>query len=59
MDLKKFGEIVMKNVDEKQLAIDLAKEFILPFLSKVVADTDNKFDDLAMAEIIKYIESKM
>lgn len=56
MDFKTVVEIVGKHVDEKGLAKDLAIALIIPFLEKVVADTTNTFDDLALAEVKKFIE---
>lgn len=56
MDLKKLIEILDKHVDEKALAKELAIYFVIPFLEKVVLDSENKFDDIAFAEVKKFIE---
>lgn len=59
MDLKKIVEILDKHIDQTGLAKDLAVLLILPFLEKVVQDSENKFDDIAFNEVKKFIESKM
>lgn len=55
MEIKQILEIVGKHVDEKALAKDLAVVLILPFLEKIVADTDNKFDDAAFNYVKEYV----
>lgn len=51
--------ILDKNVDEKGLARDLAKELILPFLQKIVDDSENKFDDAAFKFVVEFIEKNL
>ena len=55
MELSKVTEIILKHVDEKALAKDLAILLIIPFLEKVVADSENKFDDIALGYVKEYI----
>jgi len=55
MEIKGLLEIVAKHVDEKALAKDLAIALIIPFLEKVVADTENKFDDAALNYVKEYV----
>lgn len=56
MEIKQILEVVAKHVDEKALAKDLAIALILPFLEKIVADTENKFDDAAFGYVKEYVE---
>lgn len=56
MELAKVWEVLDKHVDQKGLSKDLVLMLVLPWLEKVVADTDNSFDDAALNEIRKYIE---
>lgn len=56
MEINKLLEIVGKHVDEKALAKDLAIALIIPFLEKIVADTENKFDDAALGYVKEYVE---
>ena len=56
MEIKQILEIVGKHVDEKALAKDLAIALIIPFLEKIVADTENKFDDAALGYVKEYVE---
>ncbi len=56
MDTKKLLEILDKHVDEKGLAKDLAVQLLLPFLEKIVADSANKFDDVAFGWVKEYVE---
>lgn len=51
MDVQKLLAILAKNINEEQLAKDLAQAFIVPAIDKVVADSANKLDDLAWAAI--------
>jgi len=55
MNKEKLLEILDKHVDEKGLAKDLAFEILLPFLEKIVADSENKFDDIALGYVKEYI----
>ena len=59
MDTNNLFEILKKNVDEKGLAKDLAKHFILPFLQKIVDDSANKFDDAAFGYVKEFIEKNL
>lgn len=59
MDTKLLLDILNKHIDEKGLVKDLAVLFLLPFLQKIVDDSSNKFDDMALAEIKKYLETKL
>lgn len=56
MDTKKLLEILDKNIDQQGLAKDLAVQLILPFLEKIVADSENKFDDVAFGWVKEYVE---
>lgn len=56
MELKKLVEVLDKHIDQTALAKDLAIMLVIPFLEKVVADSENTFDDIAFAEIKKFIE---
>jgi hypothetical protein len=56
MELAKVWEVLDKHVDQKALSRDLVLLLVVPWLEKVVADTENKFDDAALGEIKKYIE---
>ena len=56
METKKLLEILDKHVDEKGLAKDLAVQLLLPFLEKIVADSENKFDDVAFGWVKEYVE---
>lgn len=51
MDIQKVLAILDKNINQEQLAKDLAKEIIVPVIDKLVADSANKLDDLAWAAI--------
>jgi len=56
MDTKKLLEILDKNINQEGLAKDLAVQLVLPFLEKIVADSSNKFDDVAFGWVKEYIE---
>jgi len=51
MDVQKLLVILDKNINQEQLAKDLAKELVIPLIDKVVADSSNKLDDAAWALI--------
>lgn len=57
MELAKIWEVLDKHIDQKGLSKDLVLLLVMPWLEKVVADTSNSFDDAALAEIKKYIET--
>jgi hypothetical protein len=56
MEASKLVEIVLKHTDEKALAKDLAIFLVIPFLEKIVADSENKFDDAALGYVKEYVE---
>lgn len=47
MDVQKILAILDKNIDQEQLAKDLAVEIVVPLVDKLVADSANKLDDAA------------
>jgi hypothetical protein len=55
MEASKLVEIVLKHTDEKGLAKDLAILLVIPFLEKIVADSENKFDDAALNYVKEYV----
>lgn len=59
MELKAFGELVLKHVDVKGLEKDIAILVIMPFLQKIVDDSSNKFDDAAFAYVKEYVEKML
>lgn len=56
MEASKLVEIVLKHTDEKALVKDLAILLVIPFLEKIVADSENKFDDAALGYVKEYVE---
>lgn len=59
MELKKLFEILDHHIDQKALMKDIALQILMPLLEKVVADSENSFDDIALAQIKKYIFEKL
>lgn len=55
MDTKKLLEILDKNIDQDQLAKDLALELVLPLIKKFVADTANPYDDKLVEALEAFI----
>jgi len=56
METKKLLEILDKNIDQAGLSKDLAIQLVLPFLQKIVDDSENKFDDVAFKYVKEYVE---
>lgn len=48
-ELKSVGQIIMECVDEQLLVKRLVEEVVLPKLDKVVAESETKIDDAALA----------
>jgi hypothetical protein len=61
MDFEKVLEVVKKHitVDKKGLSKDMAILIILPFLKKIVSDTENKFDDKAYSYVEEWVEKNL
>lgn len=51
MDVQKLLAILDKNINQEQLAKDLAIEVVVPLVDKLVADSANKLDDAAWSLI--------
>ena len=51
MDVQKLLGILDKNINQEQLAKDLAIEVVVPLVDKLVADSANKLDDAAWSLI--------
>ena len=47
MDVQKILAILDKNINQEQLAKDMAVELVIPLVDKLVADSANKLDDAA------------
>lgn len=59
MDSKKVLAIVHKNINVPGLLADILDEVLEPILDKVVADSTNKFDDMAKAAIYPILEKEL
>lgn len=55
----KVLEILIKSIDLKGLAIGLLDEVLEEALKKVVADSENAFDDMAMAALWPVLEGEL
>ena len=51
MDVQKLLGILDKNINQEQLAKDLAIEVVVPLVDKLVADSANNLDDAAWSLI--------
>jgi hypothetical protein len=56
MDKEKLLQILDKHIDQQGLSKDLAIQLLLPFLQKIVSDSENKFDDVAFGWVKEYVE---
>lgn len=59
MAKEKILEIVKKNVNLGGLVADTLDEVLEPALQKVVADSSNPLDDIAMAAIYPVLEKEL
>ena len=58
MDKEKFLAILDKNINQEQLAKDLAIELLVPMLEKFVKDTANPYDDKLVEMFKAFIVEK-
>lgn len=56
MDKEKLLPLVAKHIDMPGLIADILSEVAKPALQKVVDDSENKFDDVAMAALYPALE---
>lgn len=56
MDKAILLALLDKHIDQQGLAKDLAVQLLLPFLQKIVDDSENKFDDIAFGFVKDYVE---
>lgn len=57
MNSSEIKAILMKRIDVKGLLVeDLLSQIIKPALEKMVADSENKYDDMAMAALYPPLE---
>lgn len=59
MDMKQIGALLLECVDITKAKKVLAYSVILPMLEKIVADTDNKFDDQMLGYIKQWFEKNI
>ena len=59
MEAKEMLEMVIECIDMPKLKKVVAVKMLLPFLAKIVADTENKFDDKAYEYVKEWIEKNM
>ena len=58
MDTKKLLEILDKNINQEELAKDLAVELVLPLIKKFVEDTSNPYDNALYLALEEFVNKK-
>ena len=63
MDSKKLMEILDKNINQEQLAKDLAAELVLPFIKEKLANVDlipgTELDQVAIKAFLEFLEAQV